>query len=297
MPFIKVVKNDAYYKRFQVKFRRRRECKTDYQARKALILQDKNKYNSPKYRLVVRISNKEITCQIAYATLKADVVLCAAYSHELSKYGATVYSKGGQKNYAAAYATGLLVARRVLTKLGMQKQYEGQTKPDGKDFGVASSGKERRPFYVLLDVGLHFTTTGCRVFGAMKGAVDGGLDIPHKNKRFPGYNTQAKKFNPTILRKYIFGGHVADYMRKLQGNDDKYKKQFSRYIAAGKGPDDIEKMWTAVHENIRKDPTYTKVVREKQTTKKVKKNKAKMCTAQKRARVLQRIAAAEKMTQ
>ena len=34
----------------QVKFRRRREGKTDYFARKRLVIQDKNKYNTPKYR-------------------------------------------------------------------------------------------------------------------------------------------------------------------------------------------------------------------------------------------------------
>ena len=30
MGFIKVLKSDAYYSRYQVKFRRRREGKTDY---------------------------------------------------------------------------------------------------------------------------------------------------------------------------------------------------------------------------------------------------------------------------
>ena len=49
-PFVKLVKNKAYFKRFQVKFRRRREGKTDYFARKRLVVQDKNKYNTPKYR-------------------------------------------------------------------------------------------------------------------------------------------------------------------------------------------------------------------------------------------------------
>jgi len=48
------VKNSTYFKRFQVKFRRRRDGKTDYYARKRLVVQDKNKYNTPKYRLVVR---------------------------------------------------------------------------------------------------------------------------------------------------------------------------------------------------------------------------------------------------
>jgi large subunit ribosomal protein L5e len=55
MPFVKVIKTKAYCKRYQVKFKRRRECKTDYYARARMVVQDKNKYNTPKYRLVVRI--------------------------------------------------------------------------------------------------------------------------------------------------------------------------------------------------------------------------------------------------
>jgi len=295
MPFIKVVKNKAYYKRFQVKFRRRRECKTDYEARRALIFQDKTKYNSPKYRLVVRLSNRDVTAQIVYATLTSDVVMSAAYSHELSKYGATVYNKAGQKNYAASYATGLLIARRILNKLSLDKQYEGQVKPDGADFLVKPDGAQRRPFHVLLDIGLHYTTTGARIFGVLKGAVDGGLDIPHKNKRFPGYDSTKKTFDAAILRKYIFGAHVANYMRKLQAdNPEKYKQQFSKYIAAGKGPDDIEKMWAEVHKNIRANPVHAKKER-KGELKKVRNNKSKKNNAQKKNRVLQKIATAEKM--
>ncbi|MPC66490.1 60S ribosomal protein L5 [Portunus trituberculatus] len=48
--YVKVVKNKAYFKRFQVKFKRRREGKTDYYARKRLVVQAKNKYNTPKHR-------------------------------------------------------------------------------------------------------------------------------------------------------------------------------------------------------------------------------------------------------
>jgi len=295
MPFIKVVKNKAYYKRFQVKFRRRRECKTDYEARRGLITQDKTKYNSPKYRLVVRLSNKEVTAQIVYATLTSDVVLTAAYSHELSKYGATVYNKTGQKNYAAAYATGLLVARRVLNKLGLDKQYEGQVKPDGADFLVKADGDQRRPFHVLLDIGLHYTTTGARIFGVLKGAVDGGLDVPHNNKRFPGYDSNKKSFDAAVLRKYIFGGHIADYQRKLQAdNPEQYKTLFAKYIAAGKGPDDIEKMWASVHQNIRANPVRTKKVRTGEP-KKVRKHALKKNNAQRKNRVAQKIAHAEKL--
>merc|ERR1712149_80426 len=87
MVFTKVVKGKAYFKRFQVKFRRRREGKTDYYARKRLVIQHKNKYNTPKHRMIVRITNKDICCQIAYAQLKGDQIVCSAYSHELPKYG------------------------------------------------------------------------------------------------------------------------------------------------------------------------------------------------------------------
>jgi hypothetical protein len=50
----------------QVKFRRRREGKTDYYARKRLVCQDKNKYNTPKYRLIVRSSNTDFCCQVRH---------------------------------------------------------------------------------------------------------------------------------------------------------------------------------------------------------------------------------------
>jgi len=64
MPFVKIVKTKQYFKRYQVKYRRRREGRTDYYARKRLCVQDKNKYNTPKYRMIVRFTNKDIICQV-----------------------------------------------------------------------------------------------------------------------------------------------------------------------------------------------------------------------------------------
>lgn len=58
MARVKFAKNKAYHRRYQTKWRRRREGKTDYQARRRLVTQDKRKYNSPKYRLVVRFTCK-----------------------------------------------------------------------------------------------------------------------------------------------------------------------------------------------------------------------------------------------
>ena len=111
-----------------MKFRRRREGKTDYRQRHKLITQAKNKYNSPKYRLAVRFSNKFVLCQVIYAEIEGDKVMCSASSKELTKYGLTV----GLKNYSAAYCTGLLLARRLLKQVGLAEAYEGNDEPDGE---------------------------------------------------------------------------------------------------------------------------------------------------------------------
>jgi len=261
MPFVKVVKNKAYFKRFQVKFRRRREGHTDYRQRHKLITQDKNKYGSPKYRLVVRFTNRYVICQIVYAEIRGDQVLCAASSKELIDHGL----KTGLKNYAAAYCTGLLLARRLLKKIGLDEVYGGVEEPtgdvvstevNGRKFFVSEVDEEKRPFRALLDVGIKNTTTGARVFGAMKGASDGGLDIPHSNKRFPGYNRDTKTFEADVHRNHIMGDHVADYMREMEEDDEEnYKKHFAKYIEEELEADDLEELYEKVHASIREDPT------------------------------------------
>jgi large subunit ribosomal protein L5e len=107
----------------------------------------------------------------------------------LKKYGLTA----GLTNYSSAYATGLLCARRLLKTLKMDSLYKGTEKFDGEDYCVGEEpNPERRPFKAVLDIGLVRTTTGNRVFGALKGAVDGGIYIPHSNKRFPGAEVNEK---------------------------------------------------------------------------------------------------------
>merc|ERR1711890_221883 len=120
---------------------------------------------------IVRFSNKDICCQIAYARLEGDIIVCAAYAHELPAFGVKV----GLTNYAAAYCTGLLLARRVLQKFNV----------DGTHFCVEDVDDGPGAFRACLDVGLARTSTGAKIFGAMKGAADGGLAIPHSEKRFP----------------------------------------------------------------------------------------------------------------
>jgi large subunit ribosomal protein L5e len=85
-------------------------------------------------------------------------------------------------------------------------------------------------------------------------------------------------------------------MKQLQAkNPEKYNKQFSRYIAAGKGPEEVEKMWTAVHANIRANPTHVKAVRSA-PPKKVKVNKRKINNKERKNNIKQKIALSKKPT-
>lgn len=43
--------------------------------------------------------------------------------------------------------------------------------------------------------------------------MDGGLDIPHSDKRFAGFKKDEKQLDAEVHRNYVFGGHVASYMR------------------------------------------------------------------------------------
>jgi large subunit ribosomal protein L5e len=181
--------------------------------------------------------------------------LTACFSaHELKAYGIT----HGLTNWSAAYATGLLLARRVLKKLSLDEDFKGVEEADG-EFTLTEAaevdGEERRPFKVFLDVGLTRTSTGARVFGAMKGVSDGGLFVPHSENRFPGYDIEGKELDAETLRKYIFAGHVAEYMETLADDDEeRYKSQFGGYIDDDVEADGLEELLAEAHKLIREDP-------------------------------------------
>jgi len=71
------------------------------------------------------------------------------------------------------------VVVQLLKKLNLDGIYSGCEDVTGDQYQVESVDGQPGAFRCYLDVGLARTTTGARIFGAMKGAVDGGLDIPH----------------------------------------------------------------------------------------------------------------------
>merc|ERR1711966_279097 len=292
--------------RFQVKYRRRREGKTDYQARRNMVRQAKNKYNTAKYRLIARFTNTKCIAQIVWSTIEGDHVLMAAESPELAKYGVKV----GLKNYAAAYCTGLLLARRTLEKIGLADSFEGKKEASGEEFHVEDDfDGDKRPFKAVLDVGLKRTTVGSKVFGVLKGAADGGLHIPHSIKRFPGYKASDDKrtegeYDADFHKARIFGGHVGEYMSSLKEEDEKeYEKVFSTYIKEGAEADDLEEMYQNAHKKIRADPKQVKKARDVKNVRngnrimcngKTYVRKVKLNHKDRKARVAQKIAAAQR---
>jgi large subunit ribosomal protein L18 len=104
--------------------------------------------------MVVRKTNRHIIIQLVTAELDGDRTLVSANSAELETYG----YKGSTSNTPAAYLTGMLFA----------------VKAKKADYSRA-----------ILDIGLNRATPGARVFAALKGAVEAGLDVPHGEKILP----------------------------------------------------------------------------------------------------------------
>merc|ERR1712227_970905 len=265
MGFVKVVKNKAYFKRFQVKYKRRREGKTDHYARKRLVCQSKNKYATPKYRFVVRFSNKDIICQVFYSKIKGDVCHTAAYAHELPRYGVKV----GLTNYSAAYCVGLLCARRLLKKYNLDDKFEGtpEVTAEFEDAFVHGNDEDGpSAFHALLDVGLKRTTLGSKIFAAMKGAFDGGLEIPHTEKKFYGYDPEEKEYDAEAHKERILGGHLATYMSSLEEEEpEMYQEKFAKFINAGITADGLEDLYLGVHKAIRENPEHVPTQKKKPT--------------------------------
>merc|ERR1712167_528958 len=247
-----------------VKYERRREGKTDYYARKRLVTQDKNKFGTPKYRFVVRFTNKDIICQVVSSKINGDICHAAAYAHELPRYGLKV----GLTNYSAAYCVGLLCARRLLKKYNLDEKFVGEEEvtAEFEDDKVAPEDEEEElgAFRALLDVGLKRTTLGSKIFSAMKGAFDGGLEIPHSNKKFYGYDADEKEYNAEENRDRILGAHVSSYMESMEEEEpEEYAEKFKKYLEHGVDADGIEDMYLAVHKAIRANPEHVPTEKKK----------------------------------
>ncbi|MBA3044722.1 MAG: 50S ribosomal protein L18 [Candidatus Thermoplasmatota archaeon] len=133
--------------RYHVQFRRRRQGRTDYRMRKKLI-------TSGLPRAVVRCTAKNTIIQFINFNPLGDEIVAAATTMELEKLG----WKNATGNLPSAYLAGFMAGKRA-SKEGVGK--------------------------AVLDIGLKPPKKGTKVFAALKGMLDAGIDISHGDDILP----------------------------------------------------------------------------------------------------------------
>ena len=157
--------------RYHLEFRRRREGKTDFRHRKKLIA-------SGLPRAVVHCTSKNTTIQFINFDLKGDTVSASATTKELAKLGWTKATG----NTPSAYLVGYLAGKRASEK------------------GISNA---------VLDIGLRPPVKGSKVFAALKGMLDAGIEIPHGEDVIPAeerisgthINEEIPKMFESVLNK------------------------------------------------------------------------------------------------
>lgn len=153
--------------------RRHREGKTNYHKRLRAV-------SSAMPRLVVRKSLKNISAQLISYAPEGDRVVLSATTKELQKkYG----WEGARRNTSAAYLTGYLLSIKA-RKANIKK--------------------------AVFDIGMQSIVKGSILFGCLKGAIDGGMDIPHKESIFPSQERVEGKHLKQSLFHTIKGKIEAD---------------------------------------------------------------------------------------
>jgi large subunit ribosomal protein L18 len=89
----------------------------------------------------------------------------------------------------------------------------------------------------VLDIGLHSPSKGGRVFAALKGVLDAGIEVPHSEEKLPE-------------EERIEGKHIAKYAENLAANPEQYQSKFSKYLEQKISPEDLPKHFQKVKTEI-----------------------------------------------
>jgi large subunit ribosomal protein L18 len=160
---------------------------------------------SGKTRFVVRSSNKNLVIQLITSKIKGDIVHTQSNSSELDKYGWL----GGKKNTSAAYLLGLLAGRKALS------------------LGIGEA---------ILDLGLIRPTKGSKVFAAVKGALDAGLEVPCDSDIIPEPGR-------------IGGRSISEYAASFEDKSE-FERVFSGYLKRGLNPQDLQVHFESIKAGI-----------------------------------------------
>lgn len=177
-----------------VQFERKRKKETDYRKRLKLLV-------SGKDRLIIRKTSNQIIVQVASFRENGDAVLATASSKQLAKYGWTLNAK----NIPAAYLTGLLAGKLALSK-NVKK--------------------------AILDAGTQKPASSGKIYAALKGAIDAGLEVPASKEIFPS-------------EERLAGKHISAYLPSA-----KAPNQFSLYKKNSIAPAKITGLFEEVKAKI-----------------------------------------------
>ena len=139
----------AHGKSQRWRFKRRRNGRTDYRRRMRML-------RGGVPRAVVRVSNTQVTCQLVEFKMDGDSILASVTGNTLGKYGWP--SGASRKSVTACYVAGYALAKSAIAA--------------GHDSAI-------------LDIGLAASSPGSRIFAALKGMVDAGLEVPHGENVLP----------------------------------------------------------------------------------------------------------------
>jgi len=131
--------------------KRRKENKTDYLKRLKLL-------KSELPRIVFRKTNKYFIVQYVVSDQTRDKVEIGMTSKKLMNYGWPKESSGSLKSMPAAYLTGLLIGKEII------------------------KNKKETP---IIDFGMLRILSKSKVHAFLKGLVDSGIKIKHKEENFP----------------------------------------------------------------------------------------------------------------
>ena len=187
---------------YKTPFRRRREGKTNYKTRLAMV-------KSEKIRLVVRTTNKRITVQAIKYSPEGDKTIASADSRELNKY-----SFYGTNNTPSAYLTGFLLGKKLAS-------------------GAQKDAKEKTG---ILDIGLKTPSHGSVIFAALKGIADAGIEIKFDAKAVPSEDRITGKTLDDYAKSLENAGEKFSGYKKAGINPGEIQKAFEKAKA------EIEKM-------------------------------------------------------
>ncbi len=150
---------------YTLAFRRKREGKTNYKKRLELL-------KSTQARLVIRRSNTAVIIQFVNYDADGDKVVTTLHSSKLESFGWKFSTKSLPACYLAGLAAGVEASKKGVTG-------------------------------AILDIGLQTPKKGSRIYAALKGVIDAGVNVPSSDTIFP-------------VQDRLTGKHIVDYNEKAK---------------------------------------------------------------------------------